>query len=79
MQKIYILTEGYAGERIGIPLAAFTTRANLRKFVKNEYSEAKLVKSENAGELYWQVGDLHLRCGESIFLIEDDQSAIPLD
>jgi hypothetical protein len=79
MQKIYILTEGRAGERIGIPLAAFTTRANLRKFVKNEYSEAKLVKSENAGELYWQSGDLHLRCGESIFLLEDNESAIPLD
>jgi hypothetical protein len=79
MQKIYILTEGYAGERIGIPLAAFTTRANLRKFVKTEYSEAKLVKSDNAEELYWQVGDLHLRCGESIFLIEDNESAMPLD
>jgi hypothetical protein len=79
MQNIYILTEGRAGERIGIPLAAFTTRANLRKFVKNEYREAKLVKSDNAGELYWQVGDLHLRCGESVFLLEDNESAMPLD
>jgi hypothetical protein len=60
--KIYILFQGYRNNSNGLPIAAFRTKKQLRKWVKDNYPDYKGVGRVDPNEMYWQEEFYWLKC-----------------
>ena len=69
--KVYILFQGYRNNSNGLPIAAFRTKKQLRKWVKDNYPDYKGIARVNPNEMYWQEEFYWLKCeDETIKVIE---------
>jgi hypothetical protein len=69
--KVYILFQGWRNNSNGHQIAAFRTKKQLRKWVKDNYPDYKGVGRVDPNEMYWQEEFFWLKCeDETIKVIE---------
>lgn len=69
--KIYILFQGWRNNSNGCPIAAFRTKKQLRKWVKDKYPDYKVIGRVDPNEMYWQEEFYWLKAeNETIKVIE---------
>lgn len=74
--KIYILFQGYRNNSNGGPIAAFRTKKQLRKWVKENYPTYEAIGRVDPNEMYWQEDFYWLKCeDETIKVIDNDKQA----
>ncbi len=60
--KVYILFQGWRNSSNGYPIAAFRTKKQLRKWVKDNYPDYKGIGRVDPNEMYWQEEFYWLKC-----------------
>ncbi len=79
MTKLFVLMAGLTGDAQGYPVAAFKTKSDLRKFVKNEYPDARGTNRMEPNEMYWEDSSGWVKCDDTIPLIQGEECNMPLD